>query len=96
MDVNEFVECINWIDRCLFPEDFINDLVSLGMDIDLANHIIWNLYKTKQLSIMNCYKYFRSDMGDKNIILKYITNNYKNFQLYKSGDNKDGSQYTKS
>jgi len=71
-NIIKHLEFYSWVDRCLFPDDLIEDLTNLGMDKFTARMVIGDLFRTGNLTMIKCFEYFREDQENLKILNEYI------------------------
>ena len=66
------------LDRCLFPVDFEQDLIELGLDTDMAMQMRW--WVKEGSGIVEIYQRSISDEASNRILDLYVANWFKKFQ----------------
>ena len=90
METIKTLEIYAWIDRCLFPKDFEEDLIELGMDRMLAHMLISDLFRRDALNIVSCFQYFIGSTDKKwedaqiKILVEFVDNQIKLYLSYPS------------
>lgn len=85
MDTLKTLEIYAWIDRCLFPADFAEELTKLGMDNVLARDFTMSLFRNKKLNIVSCFQYFNGctdkayEATQKQILSAYVDKMIKEY-----------------
>jgi len=80
--LTETLRFYSWVDRCLFPLDFENDLIKLGMDKQTAKHTIKSLFHSNKLNIIKVYEHFKDDEKNLNILEKYLNKELEKYKEY--------------
>jgi hypothetical protein len=63
------LEFLCWVNRCLFPGDFVDDLIKHGMDRSKASFIVGSM---KNLNILDFYQNYCLNDGEASWIIRAV------------------------